>query len=263
MIKAIARTAGMLWVNRRFTLMMARYEMQAKNKGAMLGVAWLLIRPIIHLAAYVAVLQLFAGGRLNTSSSELTIYVLSGLVIWQAVQRTLEEAPSLVRDRMEILKQVSYPLETLPATSLLSSSLGPAAGLVALGVTLAVLDRLSLSLLLLPLPLVMATLFALGTSWVLMVVGAVLKDLREIVAVTVGLAVYISPVMLSEQLVGERMWQLVLLNPLSHIVICFRDVVFGTFHTSSWLVFAVMSLGAFAIGAWVVDSAKGAINEYL
>jgi lipopolysaccharide transport system permease protein len=263
MIRAIVRTGRTLWSNRRFTLMMARYEMQAKNKGAILGIAWLLIRPIIHLAAYVAVLHVFAGGRLNASASELTTYVLSGLVVWQAVQRTLEEAPSLVRDRIEILKQVSYPLETLPATSLLSSSLGPAVGLVALGVTLAVSGRWCLSVFLLPLPLAMVVLFALGASWVLMVVGAVLRDLREIVAVSVGLAVYLSPVMLSEELVGERLWRLVLLNPLSHIVVCFRDVLFGTFHMISWLVFAFISLAAFALGAWVVDRAKMVINEYL
>lgn len=263
MIRAIARTAGTLWASRKFALMMARYEMQAKNKGAMLGIAWLVIRPLIHLIVYVTVLQVFAAGRLNATVGELTLYVLSGLVFWQAVQRTLEEAPSLVRDRMEILKQVSYPLETLPATSLLASMVGPAVGFVVLGVMLVLTGTPSWSVVLLPLPLVLALMFALGASWLLMTVGAVLKDLREVVAVLLGLSVYLSPVVLSPQLVGERIWQLVLLNPLSHIVICFRDVLFGTLHASSWIVFSFMSLSLFALGAWVVDRAKVAINEYL
>jgi lipopolysaccharide transport system permease protein len=263
MIRAIGRTSRCLWINRRFTLMMARYEMQAKNKGAMLGFAWLLIRPLVQLAAYIAVLNVFAGGRLNEPTGSLTIYVLSGLIIWQGVQRTLEEAPSMVRDRMEILKQVSYPLETLPVNSIISSFVGPAVGLLALVIMLMATNRLSPSLVLLPLPLVLAFLFSLGVSWVLMVIGAVLKDLREIVAVILGLAVYFSPVILSEELVGVNLWQLVLLNPLSHIVICFRDILFGTFHATSWFIFTAMSLGAFALGAWVVDRAKMVINEYL
>ncbi|ROT44025.1 ABC transporter permease [Pusillimonas sp. NJUB218] len=263
MIRAILRTVQALWSNRRFTLMMAKYEMQAKNKGSILGLAWLLIRPIIHLFAYMTVLYIFSAGRLEASAGDLFIYVLSGLVIWQVVQRTLEEAPSLVRERMEILKQVSYPLETLPATSLLASAVGPFVGFVILVVLMVAGGKVSFSWILLPLPILLTLAFSLGASWLLMTVGAVLKDLREVIAVLLGLSVYLSPVMLSPQLVGERLWQLILFNPISHIVICFRDILFGTFHVFSWLIFLFMSLGVFVLGAWVVDRAKVAINEYL
>jgi len=73
-------------------------------------------------------------------------------------------------------------------------------------------------------------LFILGTSWILSIAGVVFKDLKDIVGVLMTLLIYFSPVILHESMTGSTLWQYVMLNPLSHIVISFRDTFLGHFH---------------------------------
>jgi lipopolysaccharide transport system permease protein len=248
-----------------FACAMAARDLKGSTRGAVLGVAWLVLRPFIQLVAYVAVVSYVFGARMGPEAGPLdyTRYVLSGMIAWQLLQRTLEEAPSLVRDRMEILKQVIYPIETLPLSLLLASLLGPA---VALGIFLilsAASGELHWGLLLLPVAIALLVILVLGLSWIMMITGVVLKDLREIVAVVFGLMIYFSPVLLAEAMVGRDLWRLVLLNPFAHVVISFRDVLLGQFHPLSWGVFAALSGLSLFLGAWVVSRAKVLINEYI
>jgi lipopolysaccharide transport system permease protein len=256
---------GSLATNWSFAKAMAAREMKGLYQGAVLGLAWLIIRPLVQVVAYVVIVSYVFGVRIGPAAGpvDYAIHVLSGLFAWQAVQRSLEEAPSLVRDRIEILKQVIYPIETLPITAMLSSGLGPAIVLAAYLVLAAATGQLSWTIVLLPIPLALLAGFILGASWILMVIGAVLKDLREMVSVVLGLLVYVSPVLLSEEMVGERLWSIILLNPLAHIVISFRDVLTGGFHPTSWAVFAASAAFALLLGGWLVQRTKLAINELI
>ena len=251
--------------NRELIVEMAARDMKGAGKGALLGHAWLVINPLLQTAAYVVIVSFVFRVRIGESAGPLdyALYVLAGMVPWHIMSRSLQEAASLIRDRMELVKQVIYPVETLPLTAMLVSSLG---SLVALALFLALAAAAGVlhpAVLLLPLPLALLALFLLGASWILSVAGVLLKDLREVIAIVMGLLVYLSPVVLHEAMVGERLWSLVLLNPLAHVVMCFRDVLQGGFHPASWAVFAAMTALTLAAGAWVMRRAKVMINEYL
>jgi lipopolysaccharide transport system permease protein len=262
---AFAEVAKSLIANLEFAVAMAARHLKSVTTGTVLGLAWLLLRPLILTAAYVVIVAYVFGVKFGARAGALdyALYVLSGMVAWQAVLQSLEQAPVLVRERMEIVKQVAYPIETLPLTAMLVNWLSPA---VALGTYLALAfaaGRLPWTAVLLPVPLALLTLFVLGTSWILMIVGVVVKDLREAISVVSGLLVYVSPVVLSEEMVGARLWTVIMLNPLAHVVVCFRDVLQADLHPVSWTVFGTMAAFSFAGGAWVVLRARLLINQYI
>ena len=244
---------------------MAMREMQGMHRGALLGVAWLVLRPLIQVTFFVVIIAYVFRVQLGegVGTFDYTLYVLSGLIVWQSLQRALEEAPSLVRDRMEFLKQTVYPLETLPLTGLVINALSPAAGFAVYLVLAIVNGSFAWTILLLPIPVALLIAFVMGMSWMMMIVGVMVKDLREIVSVILALLIYVSPVLISEKMVTPFVWDLLLLNPLAHIIICFRDVLFGAFHSISWIIFSAMTFFSLLIGAWVVHRMKLYINEYL
>ena len=244
---------------------MAIRDLKGANQGAILGWLWLVLRPLIQTAAYVVVVSLVFRGRLSDGSGPLdyALYVLSGLIPWQILTKSLEEAPSLIRERMELVKQVIYPIETLPMTSLLAGSVGSFVALAVYFTGSAVSGGLGWSWLILPLPALLLVVFVLGTSWVFMIAGVVLKDLREMVSLLLGVMVFVSPVVVSQSMVGPRTWQLLQWNPLTHVVACFRDVFLGQFHGLSWAVFAAMAAVMLLSGAWTISKAKLLINEYI
>jgi lipopolysaccharide transport system permease protein len=264
-MSGVASVSRSLIANWPFARAMAARDLKGLSKGAVLGYAWLILRPLIQVAAYVIIVTYVFGARLAPGAGpfDYALHVLSGLVAWQAIQRALEEAPSLIRDRMEVLKQVIYPVETLPVTAMLSSGLGPAIGLAVYLVIALAAGQLPWTAVLLPVPIALLVLLMLGLSYIFMIVGVLLKDLREIVSVFFSLMIYFSPVLASREMVGERIWSLMLLNPLAHVVICFRDVLRAEFHETSWAIFIAMTAIAFAIGAALINRTKLTINEYL
>jgi lipopolysaccharide transport system permease protein len=78
-----------------------------------------------------------------------------------------------------------------------------------------------------------------------------------------GLLIYASPVVLNENMVGPEAWNIVLLNPLSHIVLCFRDVFRAEYHPLSWGIFTAMTGICLVIGSFILTRAKLIINEYI
>jgi len=119
------------------------------------------------------------------------------------------------------------------------------------------------SWLLLPIPLALLGLLLLGLAWMFSIAGVIIKDLREVLSTLLGLLVYLSPVVLSRSIVGDSMWQLILYNPLSHIVICFRNVFYAELDTTSWILFVAMTFGTLTLGALIMGRAKTLINEHI
>lgn len=265
MVLSLANTMYSALRHRELVLAMAQRDLKGFGRGAILGRVWLVLAPLLQVGAYVAVVA-FVFGRSSDPTGDrwaYILYVLSGMAVWQICARTLQEATMLIRDRMDLVKQVIYPVETLPVTTLLVSSVGGGVTLCIFLVISAATGHLGWQVLLLPIPLLLLASFLVGASWLLSVAGVLLKDLRDVVSLLLGLSVLVSPVVLAPSMVSERVWSIVMLNPLAHVVVVFRDVLQGNFHPASWIVFASMSLGVLLLGAWVIGRMKVLVNEYL
>lgn len=261
----LTRTIYPIIRNRESIWEMSLRDLKSMNKGAFLGYLWLVISPLVQVVAYVLIVSFVFKSRLGEGSGPLdyALYVLSGMIPWQIISKSLQEAPSLIRDRMELVKQVIYPIETLPLTSLIVSSFGSLLSFALFLILTLIFGSFHWTFFLLPILLLLLAAFVLGISWIFSIVGVLIKDLREIVAVFLGLLIYLSPVVVSQEMVGEKIWGYILWNPLSHVIICFRDLFEARFHLGSWAVTAAMSLLAFFVGDWVITKTKLLINEYI
>jgi lipopolysaccharide transport system permease protein len=248
-----------------FSLAIAERDLRGLYHGSLLGIGWLFLRPLIHAAGYVLiiiyVLRVKPGG--DASPIDYTLHVLAGLTAWQPLQRCLEEAPSLIRERMEVLRQVVYPIETLPISSVLISLIPASMTFLVYSVVSLLQAKLPWSVILLPLPIALLIVVMIGASWIFMVVGTVMRDLREVVAVIMGVLVFLSPVVLTPEMTGDGLWGLILINPLAHVVLCFRDVLQGSFHPASWIIFAAIAAGFFLGGAWLLARVKLMLYELM
>jgi lipopolysaccharide transport system permease protein len=240
-------------------------DLTGLSKGAILGYLWAVIQPLVRTAAYVVIVSFVLGARLGEDGGrfQYAIYVLSGMVPWEILTRSLQQAPTLIRSRMELVKQVIYPIETLPISNLLSGSIGAlVAFVIFLGLAVWT-GSIRWSFLLIPVPVALLLLLVLGGAWLFMIVGVLVKDLQEMVTLVLGLLVYFSPVVIREGMVSPSVWKMILLNPLAHVVICFRDVYNAEMHATSWAAFAGMAFGLVLVGGWVVTRARIKINEYI
>jgi len=254
-----------IYRNRILAWEMGRRDLLVFNKGTVLGFSWLVVRPLIQVSAYVIIVSVIFRVPFESDNGRFgfILYVLSGTVPWQLMTGVLQEAPSYIRSRIDLLKQVAYPLEVLPVTNIISASLGPLISLAVYFMLAASVGALHWSVVLLPVPLALLFIFVLGCAWLLMVVGMLFVDLREVVAIVMSMLVYMSPVVLTEKAVGPAVWHLLNFNPLFHVVICFRDVFGAEFHPLSWVLFAGIAAAALLVGSSAVAGAKRIASELI
>lgn len=264
-LACLGKLLSTMFKNRELIWQMAIRDLKGTHKGAFLGYLWLILSPFIQVTTYVIIVSFVFKRRISEEANtfDYALYILSGMIPWQIITKSLQEAPSLIRERMELVKQVIYPIETLPLTHLMVSSFGSFVSFLIYFMLTILTGNIYWSYILLPIPFLMLITLILGVSWLFAIVGVLFKDLREIVSVILSLLIYLSPVIVNESMVGEKIWRYILLNPLSHIVICFRDVFYATFHMWSWIIFIGMSLFAFLIGGFVITRTKLLINEYI
>ncbi len=256
--------ARSLWTNRYLAWEMAKRELRATMKGTILGVGWLVLKPAIQTVTYIFVVSFIFSAKLGSSGSHFTyaLYVLCGMAPWQFSTQVLQDSPTLIRSRIEILKQVVYPLEILPVTSIVIAGVAPLILLATYLVLGVIAGELHWSLLLLPVPTALVLAMLLGASWLLMVIGLIFVDIREIIGVIFGLIVYMSPVVLAPSMVPPLIWHIIELNPLSHVLICFRDVFEAQFHPVSWGIFIAMTAASIVLGMIGISGAKRIFSEY-
>ena len=222
--------------------------------GSLLELLWVFISPLVPLLTnlfiffYLAkVPQITGMGLVN-----YMIFVFTGLLPYRLVQKAVSEGCDLILNNIEFLKNVNVPLFFFGIVSL--------GGLLfeffiqfLLLFSLLLFSEVGFSsqFFLLPLALFLFSLFVLGITWSLSILGYLLKDVQEILNVAFMGLLYLTPIMYPLSLTHGIVNTLIRINPLTQMVIIFRDVLLpdaGGIHVMSWLIFALLAISSFITG---------------
>lgn len=253
--------------NPEFFFELTRRRFIERYVGSSFVVPWVVIAPLIPLVTNLAVFYFVA--RIPAIQSmglpAYAVYIFSGLLPFRVIQSAVIEASDLLVGNMEMLKSVNFPLHFLSMTSIATLVLEFGVQLLVLFGLLLVSGRgLGWTLALLPIAVILLAAFVLGASWVVSVVGYLLRDLREILAMGFSVLLYLSPVIYPVEALPHLMATLVLLNPVSHYVIVFRDVLLpdaGGMHLASWLLASAMSAVALALGWFAIQRTRRFVGD--
>jgi lipopolysaccharide transport system permease protein len=250
----VLRGLRLLWEKRQLVWAMTRRELVDRYAGQMLGAAWALAHPLLLMAVYLFVFgyvfDVRAGGS-NELPRDYTVYLLSGIVPWMALAEALTKAPHVITSNANLVKQVVFPLEVLPAKSVLSSTLTQFVGLLVLcGYVLWTDASLPVTYLLLPVVMALHVALLLGLTLILGALGVFIRDLKDIVQVIMLVGVYLVPVFYLPAMVPAMFRGLLYLNPFAYLIWCYQDVCyFGRIeHPVAWVVTVVLSVTALVVG---------------
>ncbi len=214
-----------VWRWRRLAAELARSDFRSRYAGSTLGVAWSVLEPLVQFGLYLTVFGVFLGMRLENRGgvSNFGLYLITGLVPFAAFQESVARATSLVRERAQLVRHVSVPLEVLLAGTLLAvfarhgialaivGAVAAAAG----GVTLAGAPWLAAGVAVLA-----VGIFGLGLA--LTVAGAFLPDLAQVVGTATMVLFFLTPIVYPASAVPPALARWMPYNPLWGAVRCFR-----------------------------------------
>lgn len=216
--------AGMMSRHRDLIRGFAARELLERHKGAILGVAWNILNPLLTLVIYTAVFGYIFGtywGRGDLPRRlDFPLVFFVGHTLFHVFAETANRAPTLVSNRPNLVRKVVFPLEILPVTIVLSSLVYAA---IALGICLLVLfiakGSVPVRALLLPVVLLPLIMLSLGTGWFLAAVGVFLRDVRHIVQVLTQMLMFMTPIFYqANERIPPGLRGLIEANPLTTIV---------------------------------------------
>lgn len=252
-----------------FLFELARRRVVERYIGSSIVILWVVIAPLVPLAINLAVFYFIA--RIPAIQSmgvaAYAVYIFSGLLPFRIMQNASAEASDLLVGNMDMLKSVSFPLNYLSMAAVAALMLDFGIQLVLLLALLLVSgSAMGLHILLLPFAVALLVIFVLGISWAISVAGYLFREMREIMTMAFSVLLYLSPVMYPLEAAPPLMRKLLLVNPLSHFVIVFRDALLSSEkspHWKSWLFAAVTSALAFGIGYLAISRTKRFVGDMI
>jgi lipopolysaccharide transport system permease protein len=222
-----------LWRYRELFYFLAWRDILVRYKQTVVGVAWVLIRPVLTMAVLTVVFGRLA--HMPSGGVPYPILVFCGMLPWLFFSSALSECGNSLVGNSALISKVYFPRLTIPASSVMSSAID----FLFSGGVLAFLmvwyryvpGRI---VLVLPVFVLMAVAAALGAGIWISALTVKYRDFRFVVPFIVQFGLYISPVGFRSDLVPER-WRLIYsLNPMVGVIDGFRWAILGAESVPYW-----------------------------
>lgn len=222
---------NLLIKNRALILMLTRRDIEARYRGSALGTAWMLAAPLVTLAVYTFVFSfVFQGkwnGIINQGYKGYAIILFSGLVIFNFFSECLNRAPNIVRDNVNYVKKIVFPLELLSVIYCLSSMFQMFVNyIILLAFYVLLIGVPPWTVLIFPFFLLPLFIFSLAITWLFSSLGVFLPDIKQVTGIMSTVLMFISPVFYSITAIPEKYRYLMYLNPLTFVLEQNKDLLF-------------------------------------
>lgn len=237
-----------LWDGRELFFFLALRDIKVRYKQTALGVAWVLLQPLIAMAIFTVIFGRFA--KIPSDGLPYPLFVLAGLLPWNFFSNVITQASQSLLNQQALLTKIYMPRLFIPAS--------PAMGaLMDLGISFSILLVMmvfygvspGVGIVFLPVLTLICMLSALGVGIWLAAVTVSYRDFRYVVPFMVQIWLYVSPVVYPASLVPAQWRWLLALNPMTGVIDSYRSVLLGTpFDATQLLMSAGISILLFIVG---------------
>ena len=231
-----------------------RRDLVSRYKRSVLGVAWTMLNPLGTMLILTIVFS-----RVFGQIESYPVFVLTGLIVWNFFSQTTQHCMSSTLWGSGLFKKIY-----LPRTSFIISSVGT--GIVNLLISLVPLLIIMLftgvpiqpSVIMLPIVILLLSIFSLGVGLLLSAYSVFFPDIAEMYTIILMAWMYLSPVIIPEETLAGIMNGLILkINPLYYLIKLFRLALYeGIFPPTSLLLLAAGISLAMLITGWLVYTKK-------
>ena len=201
----------------------AKRDVLARYRGSMLGIGWTVLNPLLMLALYTFA---FAGimktrwpGAETMGGIGYALNLFAGLVIFNLFAEVAGRAPGLIIQHTNLVKKVVFPLTIFSWVAVSSAMVQLLFSAVILIISASIYSA-NLPITVIAFPLIILTFipFLLGLCWLLSSVGVYVRDLSQIMALIVNLALFLSPIFYPASALPKFVANLMWANPLTLII---------------------------------------------
>lgn len=233
-----------------------------RYRGAMFGVMWIVLSPLIMLAIFAFIFGHIFQTRWPQQDAGIPFWLLlySGLIAFNMFAETISRAPASVRGYPNFVKKIIFPVNILPVVPLGASLVHGGFNFLILVAALVWTGNLHAGVILYPLLIAPLLLLALGLSWFLAAWGVFIKDMTQIVPVFVQMLLFLSPIFYPLSAVPEVLRPIYLYNPIGAVIETSRAAVIG--EPIEWRVWGVALILCLVVAILSYDFFQRSRDEF-
>ena len=204
-------------------------DLKIRFKQSLLGAGWALLQPVVMVAVFTLVCQ---RGMNVSFSGPYELFFLAGLLPWSYFSKAFAGGVTCIVNEVDLVKKIYFPRLVLPLAQIISALSDFAIALLVMGALMAWRGVApGPNLLLLPVFLLLAALFALALSLWLAPLNVRFRDVQIVLPFLLQVLFMLSPVMYPMEAVQGRLppalrWAYGL-NPVAAIIEGFRFSILG------------------------------------
>jgi lipopolysaccharide transport system permease protein len=216
-----------LWEYRELLYFLAWRDVKVRYKQTMLGVAWVILQPLMTTLLFTIVFGNLA--KIPSENLPYPVFAMAGLIPWNYFSTSFSRGGMSLVASAHLISKVYFPRLIIPISSILVGLIDSAiVFLVLFGLMLYYRIVPTAAIMTLPLFLLLALATALGVSLWLSALDVQYRDVSYLVPFIAQFWMYATPVVYPASLVPARWKLLYSLNPMTGIVEGFRWALFGT-----------------------------------
>lgn len=209
---------------REMLINMVRRELRGKYKGSILGFLWTFINPLLQLVVYTIVFSNIM--RMGVSNYEIFLFV--ALIPWMFFSTSVLSGAGSIIYNQSLVTKIYFPREILPLSVVTSNFINMIyCSVIVLAVVLFYHMNLNLEVwFMLPVIAFIEYILVIGIVLIVSALTVYFRDLEHILGIIVMAWQFLTPVMYPESFVPSQYQAILYLNPMTPIIISFRDVLY-------------------------------------
>ena len=241
---------------------MAITNIKIRYKETYLGFLWTALEPLL---TFVLLYIVFTSIRIRVGEN-FAIYLISGLLLYHIFTRGTMTGLTSLRNNQGLIKSLNVNKESFPVASTIATAILSVVEVVVLLLLMPVFQFIpSLTIILIPIPIILMLILVQGMSYLLSIINVYLKDIQTIWAVAVHALFFISPIFWYLEDVKGILLGIQSINPvgqlieLTHNIVIYREIP----PLVDWLYTTVFVFGFLFFGYAIFRKFENKITEEL
>lgn len=213
-----------LYVYREMIFSLVRRDLIGKYKKSVLGFLWTFVDPLLQLLVYTLVFTVI----MPQDIDKFYIHLFVALIPWNFCSSCLTGGCGAIINQQDMVKKIYFPREVLPISYVTSQFVNMIFSFIVVFAVL-IISGVGIDIkviLWLPLVMVIQYILCLGITLFTSSVTVYLRDMQQIFSVLSMAFMYASPVIYSINMVPEELRSIYMLNPMSAIIVAYRDILY-------------------------------------
>jgi lipopolysaccharide transport system permease protein len=231
-----------IWVVRHWDLIqtLTVNDLKIKYQHTYIGLLWSLLSPLLLLAVLYFVFYTIRHLEANFAQ-----YLLVGILTWRFFTTATSSSVTVIKQKAGILENIVLPSEIFVLTKNLSALISFTFEFIILIPLVAlVTGTISPFALLFPFVHILFLFLTFGLSLILASLYPYFRDLEEIWPFVIQIGFFLCPIIYPISMIPQTIKGIYLLNPVTQVMIMYRDLVLGSVLPSASSFCYVLLFGA-------------------